>query len=62
MDASGDRYGLQLRGDGRSMLGRRAVTTAVTTFEGVGLTGKAHPLQQALIDEQTAQCGDCTTT
>ncbi len=47
--------GLQLRGAVRSMLGRRAVTT----LEGVGLTGKAHPLQQAFIDEQTAQGGDC---
>jgi nicotinate dehydrogenase subunit A len=32
---------------------------AVTTLEGLGSAGKLHPLQQAFIDEQAAQCGYC---
>lgn len=32
---------------------------AVTTLEGLGTPGKPHPLQQAFIDEQAAQCGYC---
>jgi nicotinate dehydrogenase subunit A len=32
---------------------------AVTTLEGLGEKGPAHPLQQAFIDEQAAQCGYC---
>jgi nicotinate dehydrogenase subunit A len=32
---------------------------AVTTLEGLGRAGKLHPLQQAFIDEQAAQCGYC---
>jgi nicotinate dehydrogenase subunit A len=31
----------------------------VTTLEGLGTIGKPHPLQQAFIDEQAAQCGYC---
>ena len=31
----------------------------VTTLEGLAAAGKAHPLQQAFIDEQAAQCGYC---
>ena len=31
----------------------------VTTIEGLGTIDKAHPLQQAFIDEQAAQCGYC---
>ena len=31
----------------------------VTTVEGLGRDGKLHPLQQAFIDEQAAQCGYC---
>ena len=31
----------------------------ITTIEGIGAIGKLHPLQQAFIDEQAAQCGYC---
>jgi nicotinate dehydrogenase subunit A len=31
----------------------------VTTLEGLGSTKKMHPLQQAFVDEQALQCGDC---
>jgi nicotinate dehydrogenase subunit A len=33
----------------------------VTTIEGIAANGKPHPLQQAFIDEQAAQCGYCIT-
>jgi len=33
---------------------------AITTLEGIGSADKPHPLQQAFIDEQAAQCGYCT--
>ena len=33
--------------------------TTVTTLEGLGTPEKPHPLQQAFIDEQAAQCGFC---
>jgi nicotinate dehydrogenase subunit A len=33
----------------------------VTTVEGISSNGKLHPLQQAFIDEQAAQCGYCIT-
>jgi nicotinate dehydrogenase subunit A len=32
----------------------------VTTLEGLGSLEKLHPIQQAFIDEQAAQCGYCT--
>ena len=32
---------------------------AVTTLEGLGTLARLHPLQQAFIDEQAAQCGYC---
>jgi nicotinate dehydrogenase subunit A len=32
---------------------------SVTTVEGLGKDGGLHPVQQALIDEQAAQCGYC---
>ncbi len=31
----------------------------VTTLEGLGTLDKPHPVQQAFIDEQAAQCGYC---
>ena len=31
----------------------------ITTLEGIGSIEKPHPLQQAFIDEQAAQCGFC---
>jgi aerobic-type carbon monoxide dehydrogenase small subunit (CoxS/CutS family) len=36
-----------------------AVRAPVTTLEGLAQDGKLHPLQQAWIDEQAAQCGYC---
>ena len=32
---------------------------AVVTVEGLGREGALHPVQQALLDEQAAQCGFC---
>jgi nicotinate dehydrogenase subunit A len=50
--------------DGQAM--RSCVTPAgtvtgseITTIEGLGTVEKPHPLQQAFIDEQAAQCGYC---
>src|ERR1044071_159655 len=34
-----------------------AVSGEITTLEGLGTPDKPHPLQQAFIDEQAAQCG-----
>lgn len=31
----------------------------ITTLEGIGTPDRLHPLQQAFIDEQAAQCGYC---
>jgi nicotinate dehydrogenase subunit A len=36
-----------------------AVGHRITTLEGLGTSGKPHPLQQAFIDEQAVQCGYC---
>jgi nicotinate dehydrogenase subunit A len=33
--------------------------TEITTLEGLGSPGRPHPIQQAFIDEQAAQCGFC---
>lgn len=35
------------------------VNAEITTLEGLGTPDKPHPLQQAFIDEQAAQCGFC---
>jgi isoquinoline 1-oxidoreductase alpha subunit len=35
------------------------VTGDITTIEGLAVDGKLHPVQQAWIDEQVAQCGYC---
>ena len=37
------------------------VGKTVTTIEGIGGNGALHPLQQAFIDEQAAQCGYCAS-
>jgi nicotinate dehydrogenase subunit A len=34
---------------------------AVTTVEGLSSSGAPHPVQQAFIDEQAAQCGYCVS-
>jgi nicotinate dehydrogenase subunit A len=36
-----------------------SVQSEVTTLEGLGSIDKPHPIQQAFIDEQAAQCGFC---
>ncbi len=36
-----------------------AAGTEVVTVEGLGTDGRLHPVQQALLDEQAAQCGFC---
>jgi len=36
-----------------------AVRSEVTTLEGLSRNGELHPLQQAWIEEQAAQCGYC---
>ena len=33
----------------------------ITTLEGLGTPEKPHPIQQAFIDEQAAQCGFCVS-
>jgi nicotinate dehydrogenase subunit A len=34
---------------------------SITTLEGLGTMEKPHPIQQAFIDEQAAQCGFCVS-
>jgi nicotinate dehydrogenase subunit A len=36
-----------------------AAGRAITTIEGLGSAAHPHPLQQAFLDEQAAQCGYC---
>lgn len=38
-----------------------AVGKRVTTIEGLGTSERLHPLQQAFIEEQAAQCGYCVS-
>jgi aerobic-type carbon monoxide dehydrogenase small subunit (CoxS/CutS family) len=38
---------------------RTVGTNEVTTLEGIGTVAQPHPIQQAFIDEQAAQCGFC---
>jgi nicotinate dehydrogenase subunit A len=38
-----------------------AAGRAVITIEGLGDTGKLHPIQKAFIDEQAVQCGFCVS-
>lgn len=38
-----------------------AAGKSITTIEGIGNREEPHPLQQAFIDEQAAQCGYCIT-
>ncbi len=38
---------------------RAAAGAEITTLEGLGTPEKPHPIQQAFIDEQAAQCGFC---
>ena len=38
-----------------------ATGKTITTVEGLAVDGKPHPLQQAFVAEQAAQCGYCVT-
>jgi nicotinate dehydrogenase subunit A len=38
---------------------KQAQGKSVTTLEGLGTSGKPHPVQAAFIEEQAAQCGYC---
>src|SRR3954465_15011371 len=38
---------------------RSAARSEITTLEGLGSIDNMHPIQQAFVDEQAAQCGYC---
>ena len=38
-----------------------ATRGSITTLEGLGTPEELHPIQQAFLDEQAAQCGYCTS-
>lgn len=38
-----------------------AAGKVITTIEGLAQNGRLHPLQQAFVEEQAAQCGYCIT-
>lgn len=38
-----------------------ATGKSITTIEGIAHNGKLHPLQEAFVTEQAAQCGYCVT-
>jgi nicotinate dehydrogenase subunit A len=40
---------------------KAAAGSEITTLEGLGSSEKPHPIQQAFIDEQAAQCGFCVS-
>jgi nicotinate dehydrogenase subunit A len=63
--------GLEQCGACTVLLGARAIRSCktpvgeatngmITTLEGLGSEEEFHPIQQAFIDEQAAQCGYCT--
>jgi nicotinate dehydrogenase subunit B len=39
---------------------REVVDSEIVTLEGLSAEGQLHPMQQAFLDEQAAQCGFCT--
>ena len=63
--------GLEQCGACTVLLGARAIRSCktsvaeatggrITTLEGLGAEEELHPIQQAFLDEQAAQCGYCT--
>jgi nicotinate dehydrogenase subunit A len=72
LDLKGTRFGCAAEGCGACfvLVDGKAVASctlpisavdrkAITTIEGLGRPDAPHPLQQAFIDEQAAQCGYC---
>ena len=64
--------GLEQCGACTVLLGARAIRSCktpvaeatrgpITTLEGLGTPEELHPIQQAFLDEQAAQCGYCTS-